>query len=121
MKRLFLNQIASDSGRLTSKVKVSAHGLARDWPIAAKGVIVEGVAGLVQLLAQAVVGLVEVEGSAVVVVIGWPKTTEWIVTVKHTTPAGLIARQVGIEAEEGHYGGVGAEDLVSECRGPGVK
>ena len=60
MQRLLFHEGLADLRSLAGEVKVPAS-LAGGRHAGAKGVIVEGVAGLVQLVSQAVVGLFEIQ------------------------------------------------------------
>lgn len=57
---LLLLEGIGDHGRLAGEVEIPSDGLLGDWA-AAKGVVIEGIVGLVELVAQAIVGFFKID------------------------------------------------------------
>jgi len=103
VQHLLLLQDVPHLGRLPRKVKVLVHGALNGRP--AKGVVVEGIVAVIELVAEAVVRLLEVDG----VVVGGPSTGEpskGVVLAEAGRVGGVAAvlGEIGVEAEEGHGG-----------------
>jgi hypothetical protein len=104
MECFFLQQLTPHSRCLSREIKVLANRLTSDRSIAAKGVVIEGIPGFVQLQAQAIVGVVEVEHLAIATFTP-SESAEWVVLLEHGLRARLavsISWEGGVEAEERH-------------------
>lgn len=63
---LIVEESAASVGRLAREVEVATNRLTRHWCriLASEGVIIEGIAGLFQLVSQAIIRLFEIQDDA---------------------------------------------------------
>lgn len=97
---MFLIESTRDLGRLTEKVEVFAYRGSRNRLSTAKGIVIERIVGIVELIAKAIIRIFKFE-SIVVVAPSSCQARKGVVSLREARGCRIMA--VCVEAEERHY------------------
>ncbi|KAI6759366.1 hypothetical protein HG530_010046 [Fusarium avenaceum] len=97
---MFLFYRIGNLGSLAKEVEVFSSTASNRWATVSKGIVVEGVSGLFELISKTIIRLLEVE-SVIGVSIVARQASKWVVSLGEARRCRVVARV--FETEKGHF------------------